>query len=427
MTLPAPRRIVAVAIVIAAVFLMPLGVTGTAVALPAIAIDLGPSSAGLQWAVNGFNLAFALSTVFVGSITDAVGHRRTFVLALLALGTASTLSAAASSYLALDIGRVLAGLGGGGVVVSGSALLAQLHPDEAGRRRVFALFGSAVGSGLALGPTICGLLVTGIGWRGVYGAVAIACAVLLALTAAIPRGRPAARAGRPAAAGAVLRDRRFLALVLIPLAPAVGYITMVSYLPVALAATFGWDAAQAGLFLLPMTLPVLLAPLLAARLVAGGRGIRPTAVLGASLVALILGDGGLLLLSPDISPAWLIAPLVLIGVGYGLPLGLIDSEALTVVPRTRAGFAAGVLNLVRTGGAAVAVALYGVSMVALLGRSLPSADAARVAAGATGHEDAYADAFRVLVIAMILTVGGLCALIVWLHRGTGRVTSPRRG
>jgi MFS family permease len=47
---------------------MPLSVTGTATALPALA--LGADQGGLQWAVNGFNIAFAGAVLAAGVLAD---------------------------------------------------------------------------------------------------------------------------------------------------------------------------------------------------------------------------------------------------------------------------------------------------------------------------------------------------------------------
>jgi len=420
------RRRIAVAIVVAAVFLVPLGVTGTAVALPGIAAELGSDAAGLQWVVNTFNVSFAVGTVVAGMLTDRGGPRSVFAIGLGILIAASLASALAPSLLLLDGARLLAGFGGGAIIASGSAFLGRLHPPGAQRRRAFALFGSTVGFGLALGPTICGGIVAVWGWRGVYAAVAALAAVLLAACPPLPAERRAGGTDAGASAAAVPAapskdahvgaNRRLVALMVVPLAPAVGFVTMVSYLPTALAAVYGMHAVQVGLFLLPMTVPVLLGPMLAARAIARMRGVTPARLILASLGALLAGDLGLLGLSPAVSPAWFLLPLFLIGLGYGLPLGLIDAEAVEAAPEHRTGTASGVLNSVRTGGAALAVALYGYGMIVLLGARLPGTSAARAAAGESGYADEYIDAFRILIVAMVIVVAAVAVVFCWLVR-----------
>ncbi|WP_347604363.1 MFS transporter [Acrocarpospora sp. B8E8] len=399
-----------------AVFLTPLSVAGTAIALPAIAQDLGSDQLGLQWAVNGFNFAFAVFTIAAGVFADRFGYRLTFVIGLVVVLASSTVSGLAPTLLVLDVGRFLGGVGSAGIIAGGSAAMSHAYPSGPARARTFALFGTTVGIGLALGPSIMGGLVASVGWRGVYAVLGLAALVVLVVSAALPRAHPQREPRQTAMDFALLRNRRFLAFCLVPLAPAVGYVTILTYLPVATAAMFGMTAADAGTFMLPMTIPVFVGPLLAAHLVRRVRWIRPETIIYASLAALIIGDLGLLLLSPGVALAWLIMPLALVGFGYGFPMGLIDGEAISSVPVRSSGTAVGVLNFLRTGSAAIAVGGYGMVMAALISYSLPPATAARVAAGGVGHADVYAAAFRTTLIAMALVVAVLCLIIVWLHR-----------
>lgn len=407
------------AVVVAAVFLMPLGVTGTAVALPGIAEELGSDAAGLQWAVNAFNVSFAISTIAAGLLTDRVGPKPLFTVGLGILFIGSDLSALAPTLLVLDLARLLAGIGGGAIVASASALLGRLYAPGPERRRAFALFGSTIGLGLALGPTICGGIVTASGWRAVFVTTAVLAGALLCLSFRIRAGRSAA-VSEPAATSpdvSVQARRRLAALMVAPLAAAVGFVTMVSYLPTALSAVLGMHPAQIGVFLLPMTVPVLLGPMLAARAIARSDRVTSVGVIYASLGALIVGDLGLLCLSPELSPAWLLLPLLLIGLGYGLPLGLIDGEAVGAAPEHRRGTATGILNAVRTGGAALAVAVYGYAMIVILSARLPGPRAMRAAAGDTRYADEYTDAFRLLVWGMVIVVSAVALVFCWLvHR-----------
>ena len=112
------------------------------------------------------------------------------------------------------------------------------------------------------------------------------------------------------------------------------------------------------------------------------------------------------LLSPDQPVALLTIPMLLLGFGWGLPLGLVDGEALASVPPENAAAAAGVLNFLRLGSEAVAVAAFGAAMSAVLVMKLgDSGLAGSVAAGAAGHAGAYARAFHVVIlVASILTL-----------------------
>lgn len=408
------------AVVLPAVFLTPLSVAGTAIALPAIALDLGAATLGLQWALNGFNIAFATGMIVAGVLADRFGSRRTFAVGLVIVVTSSTVSGLASSLAILDVGRVIAGLGCAAVVAGGSATISHAVPEGSARGRMFALFGATIGAGLALGPTLMGALVGVLGWRGLYVILGGAAFVALTLVPTLPAVGSRLPRGQSSVDFSALRSPRFVAFALVPLVPAFGFVTIYTYLPVALAAVFGMTAAQSGTFMLAIAVPVLTGPLLAALLVQRVRWIHPETVVYTSLAVVLLGDLGMLILSPELSLGWLVAPLMLIGLGYGLQMGLVDAEAISSVPMRSSGTAAGVLNFLRTGVAAIAVTGYGWMLAGLIGSSLPADTAARVAAGQAGHADVYAAAFLHTVVVVSVVVALIGVLVVWLQRSTAK-------
>ena len=402
-------------VVLAAQFVIPMSIAGTAIALPDIALDLGDSPGPLQWVVNGFNLAFALFTVVWGAVSDRIGHRASFRIGVTLTGLAGIVSAAAPTLIVLDVARILAGVGAAAVLVGSTSILASTYFGAA-RAKAFAAFGTVNGLGLALGPTIAGLLVGGIGWRGVFLTQAAILAVAFAGTLALPHIRPDSAGTSPVLDFALLRNRKFLGLCLVPVAGAIGFVTLLTYLPNALSGIVAMDAASAGLLMLVMTAPVLLAPAAVAQLITAGR-TTPTTVIHVSLAALILGDLGLLLLRPDGSLWWIVGPMVLVGFGFGLPIGLVDGEALASVPPHSTGTAAGVLNLFRIGGEALLVAGYAWLLSSLVTDRLsgnPDADA--TAAGLPGHAHEYAGAFHDVVGVLVVLVAVVAVAAIVLTR-----------
>lgn len=395
-------------VVMLGVFVMPISIAGAAVALPAISEDLGTNSAALQGVVNGFNIALTVATLVWGQLAARFGSRRTFIVGLAIVAAASVLSAFSVSLIMLDIARVVAGIGAGAIVTGGTTMLSQTY-SGARRARVFALLGTVVGVGLAAGPTFSGLLTAILGWRGIFGvtaAIAVLALVASAFTT-LPGSLPRSDTSRGKILDlAPLKYPRFLALVLVPVAGSVAFVSVLTYLPVALSAVHGIGSAGAGVVMLPLTLPVLIGPMLAGFLVARTRRVTSAEIITASLVMLVLGGVLFFLLSPDQPVALLTIPMLLLGFGWGLPLGLVDGEALASVPPENAAAAAGVLNFLRLGSEAVAVAAFGAAMSAVLVMKLgDSGVAGSVAAGAAGHADAYASAFHVVIlVASILTL-----------------------
>jgi MFS family permease len=390
-------------VVLAAQFVTPTAIAGTAIALPHISEDLGSDPTALQWVVNGFNVAFALATLVWGTLSDRIGHRQTFTLGAVAVTVGSVISALAPNLIILDISRIIAGIGAAAILTGSSSLISSQY--EGGRRtHAFAVFGTVNGLGLALGPTISGALVSLVDWRGVFVVHAVILAVAAAGSRVLPADQPVAGPRGPIVDVSLLRNREFLAMCLVPIAGSIGFVTLLTYLPTAFSAIKDLDAGTSGVLMLAMTIPVLVAPLLVAQLVTRIRALTVGVVVVLSLGALLLGNAGILLLSQERSIAWVIVPMILLGLGFGLPIGLVDGHALSVVPEERTGTAAGLLNFFRIGSEALFVAGYAVVLSIVIGTQLGGEAADDTAAGQYGHPDAYHSAF-------VATVGILIALL----------------
>lgn len=85
------------AIILLAIFVVPSSISGTAVALPAIGLDIHAPLTSLQWVVNAFNLTFACFTLSWGAVADNFGRKTCFSLGAVLYALASLLSALADS------------------------------------------------------------------------------------------------------------------------------------------------------------------------------------------------------------------------------------------------------------------------------------------------------------------------------------------
>ncbi|WP_433604834.1 MFS transporter [Prescottella agglutinans] len=396
----------------------PMLMSGTTVALPAMGADLEASGGALQWVVTGYFLAAACSMLVAGSLADQFGRRRTLRIGatIYVVGTATVV--VAPHIWVIDLARTMSGIGAAGIMAAGGALLAATF-DGAARNRAFAAAGTTSGVGLAIGPTVAGLLVDGMGWRTTFLVFAGLGTLILIGTAAAKESRsdaPARIDGRglitlvgglglvllavtqlsgstptdPAVLGQLasgagllvafvrvekraenplldvhlLRDRRFVGWCLSCATVAFGSSAVLLTLPTYLQGVNGISPGRAGAVMLMLTVPVVVFPSVGARLV--NRGVSPRILITAALTALAIGNAWLLVLHPGITATVLLGPLVTIGAGNGLAIGIIDARAMALVPPNRVGMAAGFLNTVRGGSNAVLLALSGVVMVTLL-------------------------------------------------------------
>jgi MFS family permease len=416
-----PTKSATLPAILVAQFVIPMAIAGTAIALPSISDDLGTAAGPLQWVVNGFNVPFAIGAVLWGTAADRVGYRTTFRAGIVLALAGGLLSAVSTSLLMLDLSRGLAGLGSAGVLTGATSLLSSLY-SGAERKRVFGLFGTVTGLGMAVGPTVSGLLTSGLGWRTIFLAHSAVLLVAAGMQRSIPRVRPEARTDRKLIDLRVLRNRRFVAISLVPVAGAIAAVTLQVYLPNGLSAILSVNPTQAGLVMLSMTVPVLFAPVGVARLLQR-TSLTPMAVLIASLFALMIGALGLLFLHAGGSVFDVPLPLAFLGLGWGMSIGLVDGEALAAVPGHLAGTAAGLLNLFRVGSEAITVGLYSAVLTVLIGHHLSDPAAAdSVAAGHPGHPGAYASALHTMLLAIAVLVA-LVTVAVWLLRGSADRTA----
>ncbi|HEX3947528.1 MAG TPA: MFS transporter [Acidimicrobiales bacterium] len=136
-------------------------------ALPTLARDLHAGTSALQWIVDGYTLCFAALLIPAGALGDRFGRRRMLIggLALFALGSLAAAFAANGGTLIAD--RVLMGLGAAFVMPSTLSILNAVFPARE-RPQAIAAWSAVAGAGIAIGPTLGGLLLSHFWWGSVF-------------------------------------------------------------------------------------------------------------------------------------------------------------------------------------------------------------------------------------------------------------------
>jgi EmrB/QacA subfamily drug resistance transporter len=154
-----------------------LSTTVVGVAVPELAVDLRVSESDASWVTTVALLAAGVAIPLSGWAVTRFGTRATWLIALglFAVGLAG--SALAPSFPALVAFRVVQGLGAGALEPIMLAALARAV-DPARMGRVMGSAAAAMSIGPLLGPVAGGVLVGTVGWRWVFGAIAVAAAAL---------------------------------------------------------------------------------------------------------------------------------------------------------------------------------------------------------------------------------------------------------
>ncbi len=390
---------------------MPLNSTMIAVALPSIANDFRHSSASVTSALVASYLVAAIALQSAGGkLGDRLGHWRVVYAGRVVLAAGALLGYLAPNLALLACSRVIMAVGGA-IVVPATMALVRVEVAEDRRGRAFGAIGATMSLAAGIGPLVGGELVSVFGWRSVF-IVNLPVLAVAAVLGGGPRRRDPRSAERPGApfdtAGALLLTGALVALVaglqgrgvtaavlvavgallFVPFAswerraadPVVSFwlfrsvrytagslvvalLNLVMYallfeIPLVTHALFRLGSAATGELLIFMMLAMVVASLIAGRLV-DAYGPRPVGVFGA--VSCLAGVTVLLVQDPTASGD-LRLPLALLGFGLGLATPAGQTASFAGVPARHIGMAAGLASSMRYVG--------GVAGVAILGRTL---------------------------------------------------------
>lgn len=392
-----------------------LDVTVLNVALPAMQRDLHATTAGLQWTIDAYTLVLAALLMLAGSTADRIGRKKVFMAGLVVFSLGSLLCSLAPSLELLIAARMVQAVGGSMLNPVAMSIITNTFTAPRERARAIGVWGAVVGISMAAGPLLGGLLVESVGWRSIFWLnLPVGLVALLATLRYVPESR-APKARRPDPVGQLLIITLFGSLTYaIIQAPEAGAATSGPFAAVALTALLGllWyeprrdeplidlrffrsapfsgatvvaisafaalggflflstlylqnvrglDALDAGLWMLPMAVPMFLCAPLSGRLV-GTRGPRlPLLIAGVAMTA-----SGVLFAAFDAetSDTTLFLGYALFGVGFGFVNAPITNTAVSGMPRSQAGVAAAVASTSRQLGQTLGVAVVGAVLAA---------------------------------------------------------------
>ncbi|CAE6744670.1 Multidrug resistance protein MdtL [Paraburkholderia aspalathi] len=490
------RSVAILTAVCLAALALPLSFSAGALATPAIGRELAGSPVEMNWITNAFMLTFGSLLMAAGTLADRFGRKRLFSIGVSGFTLVSLLLGLAPSILVVDLLRAMQGVAAAAALAGGTAALAQEFDGRA-RTRAFSLLGTTFGLGLALGPVLAGFMIERFGWRAIFatGAIAGVLSLLFGVLQMRESRDPDARhidwAGiatftgalscftfgviqssesgwsNPLVVGSLLgaallsaafwvietrvarpmldlslfRYPRFVGVQVLPIATCYCYIVLLVVLPLRFVGADGCSEIDAGWLMLALSAPMLVVPFLAATLT---RWMSAGVISGIGLLIAAAGLYWLTHVFHDGASNVAVAPLLTIGVGAGMPWGLMDGLSVSVVPKERAGMATGIFSTTRVAGECIALATVSAILAAItqarvlatLGSHARSAEvseaAARLAAGDLDRASAllpdvaratllhiYTDAFG-LVLGGLTAVTLLCAIAVFVILGRAR-------
>jgi EmrB/QacA subfamily drug resistance transporter len=144
-----------------------LGTSIANVGLPTLAQSFTASFQEVQWVVLAYLLAITTLIVSAGRLGDIIGRRRLLLAGIFLFTVASTLCGVAPTLLLLIAARAAQGLGAAIMMALTMAFIGETVPKEKTGSAI-GLLGTMSAIGTALGPSLGGMLIAGLGWRAIF-------------------------------------------------------------------------------------------------------------------------------------------------------------------------------------------------------------------------------------------------------------------
>ena len=425
-------------------FLGQLAVSIAGLILPTLEHVFDAPVAAVEWVAISYLLTLAALVVPFGRLADLVGRKTLYITGFVIFVLGSALCSFAADLTWLIVFRVVQAVGAAFLQANSVAIITAIAPRGA-LGKAIGIQGAAQAVGLAIGPSVGGLLIVALGWRWVF-LIAVPFGIIgmvlgaLVLPQTAPRSLPERRvmprdpASPRTVSGSVVEEPgKFpvrdgfdwlgallfgpvvgLGLFILTFGNSWGWLSPTLLLAVALivvligafvvverrtpaplidfailrnrifstgllagllsyAVLFGvlfllpfylerigrYSPAEAGLLLTPIPVALgLIAPF--SGLVADRFGSRLPTALGMSIAAVALLMGAVI---PAV-PATILIILIVLGVGLGLFTPANNSAIMGSAPLHRLGVAGGLLNMTRSLGTGLGIALTGLVLSA---------------------------------------------------------------
>ncbi len=144
-----------------------LGTSIANVALPTLAKTFDATFPEVQWIVLAYLLASTTLIVSVGRLGDITGRRRLLLAGIFLFTLASVCCGLAPKLWMLIAARAAQGLGAAIMMTLTMAFVGEMVP-KAQTGTAMGLLGTTSAIGTALGPSLGGFLIAGLGWQAIF-------------------------------------------------------------------------------------------------------------------------------------------------------------------------------------------------------------------------------------------------------------------
>lgn len=406
---PTQRLLITIA-VMSATLMQIIDMTIINVALPHMQGSLSTTPDEISWTLTSYLVASGIFMPLTGYFSDRLGRKKYLLISIAGFTVASIFCGAAVSLTEIVVFRLLQGIFGAALVPLSQAIMADIYP-EVDRGKAMAIWGMGVMIGPILGPTLGGYLTEIASWRWTFyvnvpiGILAFLLAMevvpdsekkerfmdwigltllsvaIAALQYVLDRGdrrdwfdaidiRIATFLTIAGFIGflwhsihekqksvfdlRIFKDRNFTIASLLLAVMGLGMFGAMVIQPMMLEGILDYPVLTTGLVMAPRGISGMISMILVGKLISR---VDPRWLI---LTGIIISAAGISIgthYSQNISPIWVIAPLLLQGFGLSMIFVPLSTVAFSTLPISMRVEAAGLFSLLRTLGASIGIAV----------------------------------------------------------------------
>ncbi|MET0131960.1 MAG: MFS transporter, partial [Kibdelosporangium sp.] len=162
------REWIGLAVLALPTLLLALDMSVLYLALPHLGADLGASSSQLLWIMDIYAFMIAGFLVTMGTLGDRIGRRRLLLIGAAAFGAASVAAAYSTSPEMLIASRALLGIAGATVMPSTLSLISNMFRNPQQRGMAIGVWMTCFMAGTAVGPVVGGVMLEWFWWGSVF-------------------------------------------------------------------------------------------------------------------------------------------------------------------------------------------------------------------------------------------------------------------
>ncbi|MBB5390810.1 MULTISPECIES: MDR family MFS transporter [unclassified Herbaspirillum] len=410
------------------IMLVALDQTIVGTALPTIVAELKGFDL-YAWVATSYLLTSVITVPIFGRLGDYFGRKPFVIASIIVFVAASALCGMADNMLFLVLARGLQGIGGGMLVGTCFASIADLFPDPRVRLRWQIILSASFGIATAVGPSLGGFLTQGLGWRWVFycnlpigvislffvwrfvphirhiqhqgkmrldwpGALLISLSLgslqllvemlpkrgitggmlallVLAVAAFYALWKWEQRAAQPILPFEMMRDRALSSLFILSVLAGFAMFSLLMYAPLLFQGGFGMTPREAGLLITPLVACITVASIVNGRIIT--RIPNPNMMMTVGFVLISAACLGVVLCDRGTGNGFMLATMLAGGFGLGLVLPNLTVFAQQAASREHLGIATALLQSLRMIGGMLGTAITGTLVSQMYGSGVQKA------------------------------------------------------